>query len=557
MTEANYKEVRLCYKYTVYKIKELIKMDNYYKIYVKFYKGSDFIMKFHRYTVLLIFSFFTALTFSQNRLEVGYIYNESSNIDGYEKKISEYDLNNDGINEKVITFFKINGNKIDSYINIFIKENDSYRLGYQIFDSFLLNLSEMDKLNSKISKIKDYYQKISSGIQPNEIRYVNVYVDDNPEDLKMNLKYSKNSPKNLNNFIFIKSLSNLKSSPNDKADNLGVLKYTEKPELIFDLISSVNGKEELWYYVKNNNKEVITEGFLVGNKGIKRGFYWNEISSRINMINSFIAESNKNSKDLYVILAYVPLSKNYFSPVDKFGNRSTQSIKAYTNKSLEGEYINIPDQSLFRKLSETAEYIELETPFYGGPYYIKNNSKVYKKVSLNDKINRYIAIDTNSQSEVAVERNIENNQYEVITYSFVTTGKDNGYSSYDTPHGVFMVAHTRTYMMFTRNLKSTENIKTIPKRLVAGQGQVIAGEAPYAIRFSGGAYLHGVPGPIGASSAAKWYTASKIGTYKESHKCVRHYDDQIKFLFEWLSVENYNKDDREIPLKEDAIVFVL
>ena len=46
-------------------------------------------------------------------------------------------------------------------------------------------------------------------------------------------------------------------------------------------------------------------------------------------------------------------------------------------------------------------------------------------------------------------------------------------------------------------------------------------------------------------------------TYKESHKCVRHYDDQIKFLFEWLSVENYNKDDREIPLKEDAIVFVL
>ena len=146
-------------------------------------------MKFHRYTVLLIFSFFTALTFSQNRLEVGYIYNESSNIDGYEKKISEYDLNNDGINEKVITFFKINGNKIDSYINIFIKENDSYRLGYQIFDSVLLNLSEMDKLNSKISKIKDYYQKISSGIQPNEIRYVNVYIDDNPEDLKMNLKY--------------------------------------------------------------------------------------------------------------------------------------------------------------------------------------------------------------------------------------------------------------------------------------------------------------------------------------------------------------------------------
>ena len=515
-------------------------------------------MKFHRYIIfLLIFYFLETLTFSQNRLEVDNKYNEASNIDGYQKKISEYDFDNDGVNEKVINFFKINGNKIDSYINIFIKENGSYRLGYQIFNSVPLNISDIDKFNDKMVKIKDYYKKFSNGIQPNEIRYVNIYVDNQTEDLKMNLKYSKNSPKDLNNFIFIKSLSNLQSSPNIKSNNLGTLKYTEKPELIFDLTSLINGKEELWYYVKNNNKGVIKEGFLIGTKGIKRGFYWNEISNRINMINSFIEESNKNNRDLYVILAYVPLSKNYFSPVDKFGNRSTQSIKAYTNKNLEGEYINIPDQSLFRKLSETSEYVELETPFYGGPYYIKNNNKFYKKVTLNDKINKYIAVDTSSQSEVAVERNIESNKYEVITYSFVTTGKDNGYSSYDTPHGVFMVAHTRTYMMFTRNLKSTENIKTIPKRLLAGQDQVVAGEAPYAIRFSGGAYLHGVPGPIGASSASKWYTASRIGTYKESHKCVRHYDDQIKFLFEWLSVENYNKDDREIPLKEDAIVFVL
>ena len=112
-------------------------------------------------------------------------------------------------------------------------------------------------------------------------------------------------------------------------------------------------------------------------------------------------------------------------------------------------------------------------------------------------------------------------------------------------------------MMFTRNLKADEKIESVPKRLKAGNDLVIAGEAPYAIRFSGGAYLHGIPGPIGASSESKWYTASKIGTYKESHKCVRHYDDQIKFLFEWLSVEKYEKYDSQIALKENAIVFVL
>ena len=181
--------------------------------------------------------------------------NLDENVNAYKKEF-EYDFDNDGINEKVINFFKINGNKIDSYINIFIKENGSYRLGYQIFNSVPLNISDIDKFNDKMVKIKDYYKKFSNGIQPNEIRYVNIYVDNQTEDLKMNLKYSKNSPKDLNNFIFIKSLSNLQSSPNIKSNNLGTLKYTEKPELIFDLTSLINGKEELWYYVKNNNKGV-------------------------------------------------------------------------------------------------------------------------------------------------------------------------------------------------------------------------------------------------------------------------------------------------------------
>ena len=65
------------------------------------------------------------------------------------KEINQAKLTRVGFGEELY------GEGHDSYINIFIKENDSYRLGYQIFDSVLLNLSEMDKLNSKISKIKE------------------------------------------------------------------------------------------------------------------------------------------------------------------------------------------------------------------------------------------------------------------------------------------------------------------------------------------------------------------------------------------------------------------
>jgi hypothetical protein len=506
---------------------------------------------------LVLFSLVSSLVFSINKLEVGYNYDESKNIKGYSKEISKYDFNNDGKSEKIIVFFKLSGNKIDSYTNIFIEEGETYRLAYQIHDLSTLEISQVNKLNDKIAMMKKYYQIFSSGLGNNEVRYIDFVTSNQPENINMNLKYSKNVPKNSDNFIFLKSTAALKKQPSMTSENSSVLKYKDKPELLFEMTSSTTSKSETWFYVKSKTKDAVTEGFLPSDKGIRRGFYWTEIGNKINLINTFIVNSNREKKDLYVILAYVPLSKSYYSPVDKFGNRATQSIKGYLNSNLKGEYINLPDQTLFKKLSETKDYIELETPFYGGSYYIKNDEKFFKKMDLKEKVNKYIAIDTQSQSEVALERNKETNKYEVITYSLVTTGKDNGYSSYDTPHGVFMVAHTRTYMMFTRNLKADEKIESIPKRLKAGNDLVIAGEAPYAIRFSGGAYLHGIPGPIGASSESKWYTASKIGTYKESHKCVRHYDDQIKFLFDWLSVEKYEKFDSQIALKENAIVFVL
>ena len=512
---------------------------------------------FHWRITLIFFLLFSSLVIASNRLELGYNYDESKNIDGYSKELSNYDFDNDGKNEKVITFFKINKNEVDLYINIFIEENGLYRLAYQIHDLSPLDVIEVSNLNKKINKIKKYYQMFSKGLVPNEVRYIDILMGNQPKNIKLNLKYSKNAPKSSDNFVFVKSSSNLKKAPNNASENVDVLKYKDKPELLFEMTSSTVAKNETWFYVKNNKENVISEGFLSADNGIKRGFYWREIGEKINLINTFIVNSNREKKDLYVISAYVPLSKSYYSPVDKFGNRATQSVKGYLKSSLEGEYINLPDQTLFKKLSETKDYIELETPFYGGSYFVKNKEKSFKKIDLKEKVNRYVSIDTQSQSEVALERNKETDQYEVITYSLVTTGKDNGYSSYDTPHGVFMVAHTRTYMMFTRNLRETETLTSIPKGLRAGRNQVVSGEAPYAIRFSGGAYLHGIPGPIGASSESKWYTAAKIGTYKESHKCVRHYDDQIKFLFDWLSVEKYGKFDSEIPLKENAIVFVL
>ena len=43
--------------------------------------------------------------------------------------------------------------------------------------------------------------------------------------------------------------------------------------------------------------------------------------------------------------------------------------------------------------------IEIETPFYLKSYFIKNNPKNYTKWELEDKVNKFIIIDTESQTE--------------------------------------------------------------------------------------------------------------------------------------------------------------
>ena len=319
-----------------------------------------------------------------------------------------------------------------------------------------------------------------------------------------------------------------------------------------EITSFSNGASSKWYLAEFGKENKVRGYIQESEKNKRRGFYWDDMVVKMNKVNNFIDETLKNKQDVYIVTEYRPLASDYYSKKDKFGNRNNQSIEGYMNSKKEGEHINIPDQTIFRIIGEENDMLKIETPMYGGPYYIQKKEELYKKTDITSKVNKFIAIDPESQTEGVFERDPKTGKFQVVTYSFVTTGKDNGGSSYETPHGAFLVAFTRPYMLFTGRARQGDTRKSAGK-----SGLVIAGQANYAVRFSGGAYMHGIPASFGAGAGAKAYTASKIGTYKESHKCVRHYDDQIKFLFEWLSVEKYEKFDSQIALKENAIVFVL
>ena len=501
-------------------------------------------------------------------------YSENIAVKGYEKDVFDYDFNNDGTDEKVVVTYNMVDNLIGAVVSIYTNQGGKDILTYQIAFDKKFNIMELQAMQKMLDKIKEYYPEYSKNIQPNETRYITIYGDNKTNDIVFDkIKFNNHSPENTNNFLFIKKSSSMLDAPNGSAiANLG---FSEKPEILFDMVSDAPNAQTKWYYTeftkrittnaskkvnKDKNGKVIAEnpatikGFIAGGEDnvSRRGFYWDKMISKIEIVNDFITKATKANEQLYIVTEYAPLSRDKPSKKDKFGNKNNQSIIGYTNSKKEGEIINIPDQTIFRIIGEENNMLKIETPFYGGPYFIEKKEDTYKKIeNIKGEVNKFVAIDPSSQTEVLFQRNPETEKYEVVTYSYVTTGKD-GWGSYETPHGAFLIAFTRPYMTFTRHAR--EGDKTLPGR----SDLTIGGSAKYAVRFSGGGYMHGIPVGLNfKGSTLSTGTAQKIGTYKDSHKCVRHFDDQIEFIVKWINADSKIKDrDNTIP-EEPVIAVVL
>ena len=546
------------------------KLDNIIK------SGKEKIKKWKKIEIGIMALINTIIGFNTNAepLNLPKEYSENIVVKGQEKDVFDYDFNSDGTNEKVVVTYSAVNNLIGAVISIYTNQGGKDILTYQIAFDKKFNIMELQAMQKMLDKVKEYYPEYSKNIQPNETRYITIYGDNKTNDIVFDkVKFNNHSPENTNNFLFIKKSSSMLDAPNGSA--IADLKFSEKPEILFDMVSDAPNAQTKWYYTeftkrittnvskkvnKDKNGKVIAEnpttikGFIAGGEDnvSRRGFYWDKMISKIEIVNDFITKATKANEQLYIVTEYAPLSRDKPSKKDKFGNKNNQSIIGYTNSKKEGEIINIPDQTIFRIIGEENNMLKIETPFYGGPYFIEKKEDTYKKIeNIKGEVNKFVAIDPSSQTEVLFQRNSETEKYEVVTYSYVTTGKD-GWGSYETPHGAFLIAFTRPYMTFTRHAR--EGDKTLPGR----SDLTIGGSAKYAVRFSGGGYMHGIPVGLNfKGSTLSTGTAQKIGTYKDSHKCVRHFDDQIEFIVKWINADSKIKDrDNTIP-EEPVIAVVL
>lgn len=84
----------------------------------------------------------------------------------------------------------------------------------------------------------------------------------------------------------------------------------------------------------------------------------------------------------------------------------------------------------------------------------------------------------------------------------------------ETPRGIFVIQKQIPEMLFYKDGTSEEG-----------------GFAPYASRFSNGAYLHGIPVNYPATHTIEY--SPLLGTVPRSHMCVRNATSHAEFIYDW------------------------
>lgn len=353
--------------------------------------------------------------------------------------------------------------------------------------------------------------------------------------------------------------------PDSSMEYYGKLTYGRKLQVLA-LVEDEN--EALWYAVVYEYEDEAVVGYIQETKVSKREFQFEEMNKYLENVTSIQNLGHivyvENYKNLNGTAPRMPNGSYY----DEFGNRRGQAIAGYYDETLDGEFRYIPDGTLgiveqVIEISEPREniiIIDNKGIFASEEEYFDeedamDKSEAIEKYNDNTEViavkmyipsfdeslwvkQKYVSEDEDApdvlKQAIIVDRLNQNiavfeydGQWNLISLSYSSTGKV-GEFSVPTPLGYFMAITKKPKFDYVEDGTNT-----------------IVGFAPYAIRFSAGGYLHGVPmsytfDESGGKVNTAYYVEylSSIGTIPKSHMCVRNYTSHAEFMYEWVDIGN-------------------
>lgn len=256
-------------------------------------------------------------------------------------------------------------------------------------------------------------------------------------------------------------------------------------------------------------------------KDTTRSFQWEKIKEYLALLENIqskprrwgILQNYKNRN------GEAPLVKRYKRNAyrriaDTLGIERYQSVPLYllTDSLVPERYGQ--DGELIHLRAEKGTFIEIEPIFIGGEWlapkkYIKpiQDTVVFRKAIFVDRINQNIStLEQQNRGEWIVR-----------SMNPATTGLHRPPYAQETPLGIFVLQETKTKMIFLKD-----------------GSKETGGYAPYASRFTDGAYIHGVP--VNAPRTSLIEYSPSLGTTPRSHMCVRNATSHSKFIVDWAPV---------------------
>ena len=140
-----------------------------------------------------------------------------------------------------------------------------------------------------------------------------------------------------------------------------------------------------------------------------------------------------------------------------------------------------------------------------------------KQLSDSTIFNHVVFVDRLDQNITTLERTAPG-EWAIRSMNPATTGRHAPPYAQETPLGMYLLQQKKQKMVFLKDGSSATG-----------------GYAPYASRFTNGAYIHGVPVNVPRTAMIEY--SWSLGTIPRSHMCVRNATSHSKFVYDWAPTE--------------------
>ena len=279
--------------------------------------------------------------------------------------------------------------------------------------------------------------------------------------------------------------------------------------------SDIHLEEELLY-----DKHTLEDEYPY--KDTVRSFKWDIVKACL----AFVENMQQDSAKWCVLKNYknrngeAPLVKNfvrneYHRVSDTLGVERYQSVPLYLPSDTLVPIIYGRDGSLAKYIGDEGSFYRVHPVSVDGEWMLPK--KYVKVLADSTTFHHVLFVDRRDQNIAAVER-VGKAEWRIRSKNPATTGRFRPPYAQQTPLGLFLIQEKKVKMMFTKDGSS-----------------VIGGYAPYASRFTNGAYIHGVP--VNAPATQMIEYSWSLGTVPRSHMCVRNATSHAEFVFKWAPAE--------------------